>query len=174
MIYFYGLVCFIIMQRLIELYIAHKNEHWMKARGGIEVGREHYKWFVWLHIAFFVFMLLEFHYHAFVKQKAIPFYFLFFILFVIAQAGRIWCIHSLGKFWNTKIIVLPKVALIKKGPYKYMKHPNYVIVFIELLVIPLMFGLYLTAYIFPFLHLLLLTVRIPMEEEALDRSTSMK
>lgn len=172
--YFYGLICFIIIQRLVELYIAHINERWMKARGGIEVGQDHYKWFIWLHTLFFISLLLEFHYHALIKQKDMPFYLLFLFIFLIAQVGRVWCIYSLGRFWNTKIIVLPKIALIRKGPYRYMKHPNYVIVFIELLVIPLIFGLYITAYIFPFLHLLLLTIRIPTEEEALNRSTSMK
>lgn len=174
MIYFYGLISFIILQRLVELYIAYKNEQWMKARGGIEVGREHYKWFIWLHVSFFIFMLLEFHYHVVIKNKEMSFYFLFFLIFILAQIGRIWCIHSLGRFWNTKIIVLPKIALIKKGPYRFMKHPNYAIVFIELLSIPLIFGLYLTAYIFPFLHLLLLTIRIPIEEDALNRSTTTK
>lgn len=174
MIYFYVLFCFLIGQRLVELFIAHKNEQWMKARGGIEVGRNHYKWFIWLHTLFFISLLLEFHYHALINQKKMPFYLLFFSLFLLAQIGRIWCIHSLGKFWNTKIIVLPKIALIKKGPYKFMKHPNYVIVFIELIVIPLIFGLFVTAYIFPFLHLFLLTIRIPTEEAALERSTFIK
>ncbi len=82
---------------------------------------------------------------------------------------RVWCIVSLGKFWNTKIIVLPKVVMIKKGPYKYMKHPNYLIVFVELFTIPAMFGAYITAILFPILHLLLLTIRIPAEDRALGR-----
>ncbi len=79
--------------------------------------------------------------------------------------------HTLGRFWNTKIIVLPGVTVIKKGPYRYIKHPNYVIVAVELFVIPLLIGAQLTAFLFPILHLLLLRVRIPSEEKALTRAT---
>lgn len=167
MIFFYLLLTFIIGQRLVELYIAHRNEKWMLERGGIEIGNEHYKLFIFLHILFFIFFIYEVHYSVTLELITVNYY--FFFLFIIAQIGRVWCIVSLGKFWNTKIIVLPKVVLIKKGPYKYMKHPNYVIVFIELFTIPAMFGAYMTAALFPILHLLLLMIRIPAEEKALGR-----
>jgi methyltransferase len=88
-------------------------------------------------------------------------------LFWITQLARIWSITSLGRYWNTKIIILPGSDLVKRGPYKYVKHPNYIIVGVELFVIPMMFSTYWTAIIFPFLHLLLMTVRIPAEEKAL-------
>lgn len=169
---FYVILFFVIVQRLIELVIASYNERWMKERGGIEVGRNHYKWFVILHTTFFMALFVEHQYKLTGNQEQTSFYTLFFIIFLVAQSGRIWCIFSLGKFWNTKIIVLPKVSMIKKGPYKYMKHPNYVIVFMELVCIPLTFGLYITAIIFPFLHLLLLTIRLPIEEEALHEYSS--
>ena len=91
-----------------------------------------------------------------------------FSLFIVLQTLRIWCIVSLGRFWNTKIIVLPRVALIKKGPYKYVDHPNYIIVGMELFVIPLLFGAYVTTFVFPILHLILLKIRIPKETEALS------
>lgn len=167
MIFFYLIITFIICQRLVELYIAHKNEKWMLARGGIEVGNEHYKLFILLHVTFFIILIYEVH--NIVTAQNIAFNIYFFFLFVIAQIGRVWCIVSLGKFWNTKIIVLPKVVMIKKGPYKYMKHPNYLIVFVELFTIPAMFGAYITAILFPILHLLLLTIRIPAEDRALGR-----
>src|SRR5690625_363596 len=134
---FYVIIFFIIGQRLTELYIANKNEQWMRARGGIEVGNEHYKWFILLHVFFFLFLIIEVNYNFIHSQ--ISFHVFFFILFFLAQVGRVWCILSLGRFWNTKIIVLPKVIFIKKGPYKYIKHPNYLIVLIELFVIPAMF-----------------------------------
>lgn len=169
---FYLLFIFVVIQRLVELYIATNNERWMKARGGIEIGQSHYKWFIWLHTLFFIAIFVEYQYKLIKYDGLLPFYMLFFFGFLIAQLGRVWCIYTLGRFWNTKIIVLPKVSLIRKGPYKYVKHPNYIIVFIELLFIPLIFGLYMTAFIFPFLHLLLLTVRVPVEEEALDRISS--
>lgn len=167
MINFYIIVLFIIGQRLTELYIANKNEQWMKERGGFEVGNEHYKLFIFLHIIFLIFLLIEVN-SLFIGNGVI-FNIYFFIIFLLAQVGRVWCIVSLGRFWNTKIIVMPKVILIKKGPYKYIKHPNYVIVFIELFVIPAMFGAYKTAMLFPILHLLLLAIRIPSEERALGR-----
>lgn len=166
---FYGLLLFVVIQRLVELYVATKNERWMKKRGAIEVGQAHYKWFIWLHTLFFIAIMVEYKYKVLVYGEQIPFFKLFFIIFLLAQIGRIWCMYSLGRFWNTKIIVLPKVALIKKGPYKYVKHPNYIIVFVELLCIPLIFNLYVSAILFPFLHLLLLTIRVPEEEAALHR-----
>lgn len=172
--YFYVLLIAIIIQRLIELVIATKNERWMKARGAIEVGQSHYKWFIVIHVLFFLAMMFEFQYKAIEYEEQTSFHTVFFAIFLLAQIGRIWCIYSLGRFWNTKIIVLPKVALIKQGPYKYMKHPNYIIVFIELLFLPLTFGLYVVAILFPFLHLLLLTIRVPEEEAALNRMSSLK
>src|SRR5690625_2291965 len=167
MIYFYIIILFIIGQRLTELFIANKNEQWMKDRGGIEVGNEHYKFFILLHIIFLISLLIEVN--AIYLQSGVSFNIYFFIVFLLAQFVRVWCILSLGRFWNTKIIVMPKVVLIKKGPYKYVKHPNYIVVFIELFVIPSMFGAYKTAMIFPALHLLLLSVRIPSEDRALRR-----
>lgn len=172
MIYFYCFMIIIVLQRYMEILIAAKNERWMKERGGIEVGQGHYKYFILLHVMFFLFIIIEVQKMSFVKT--VPFHLVFFIIFAVAQIGRIWCIYSLGKFWNTKIIVLPKVVLIKKGPYKYLKHPNYVIVFIELLTMPLIFGAYVTALIFPFLHLLLLIIRIPYEDKALGRTPGFK
>ena len=163
MMLFYGLILFVVIERIVELYIAANNEAWMKEKGAVEIGKEHYKYFVLLHIIFFISLIIE------ASMKEISFNAFLFLVFLIVQAGRIWCIYSLGRFWNTKIIVLPNVILIKKGPYKYIKHPNYIIVFIELFTLPAIFGAYLTAVIFPVLHLFLLSVRIPLEERALRR-----
>lgn len=166
---FYVLFFFLIIQRVIEVRIAISNERWMKDRGGVEVGEGHYKWFIIVHLLFFIALFCEYQIKYADLNSLAPFYVGFFTGFIIAQIGRIWCIYSLGRFWNTKIIVLPKVALIKKGPYKYLKHPNYIIVFLELLLIPLTFGLYFSALLFPFFHLLLLTIRVPLENNALER-----
>jgi methyltransferase len=159
------LIIFIIGQRLVELVIAKNNEKWMKERGGIEAGGEHYKWFIYLHTLFFLCVMVE----VFMKGNTLDvgFNYLYFVVFVAAQLARFWCIYSLGRFWNTKIIVLPRVALIKKGPYKYVKHPNYIIVAVELFIIPMLFGAYLSAIVFPILHIILLRIRIPAEEKAL-------
>ncbi|WP_188453903.1 isoprenylcysteine carboxyl methyltransferase family protein [Virgibacillus oceani] len=158
----------IICQRLVELIIAKRNEQWMKDRGGIEKGEKHYKWFVILHIMFFLSIVFEVQTQTDSDRQLN--YFLFSI-FLAAQLGRVWCIQTLGKFWNTKIIVLPGVSIIKKGPYKYIKHPNYLIVLVELFVIPLIYGAYITAVLFPLLHLGLLRIRVPREEKALTKAT---
>ncbi|GIO28414.1 isoprenylcysteine carboxyl methyltransferase family protein [Ornithinibacillus bavariensis] len=164
-IWMWILILLIIGQRIIELVIAKNNEKWMKARGGIEAGSEHYKWFIYLHLLFFISLFLETI--AKLDNQEISFNYIYFLVFFAAQLARIWCISSLGRFWNTKIIVLPRVSLIRKGPYKYVKHPNYIIVAVELFVIPMLFGAYITAIVFPILHILLLRIRIPAEEKAL-------
>ncbi|MFP3360072.1 isoprenylcysteine carboxylmethyltransferase family protein, partial [Planococcus sp. SIMBA_143] len=84
-------------------------------------------------------------------------------IFVLAQFLRFWTIKSLGRFWNTKIIVLPDANVVKKGPYRYIKHPNYVIVALEIISLPLIFSSYITAIVFTLLNgILLLKVRIPI------------
>jgi methyltransferase len=163
-VYLWILLIGIIVQRLVELVIAKRNELWIIERGGIERGKEHYKWFIIVHTLFFCSLLLEITLLDFSQFKlSIP---LFFI-FMVTQFFRIWCIQSLGKFWNTKILILPNHTLISKGPYRFIKHPNYIIVGIELFIIPLLFGAMITATLFPILHLLLMTVRIPAENKAL-------
>ncbi|MEC5422507.1 isoprenylcysteine carboxylmethyltransferase family protein [Virgibacillus sp. C22-A2] len=160
----WGLISVIIIQRLVELNIAKKNEKWMKERGGIERGQSHYKWFIILHVLFFISLLLE----SMMRDVThVTLNYFLFAVFILTQLIRIWCIRTLGKFWNTKIIISPNFSLVSEGPYKFVKHPNYIIVGIELIVIPLLFGAYITAVVFPILHVLLLTIRIPSEEKAL-------
>lgn len=157
---------FIVLQRLAELAVARRNEKWMKARGAFEAGKEHYKWFVIVHALFFVAILSE----AILRPDAgDQLNIWLFILFILTQFIRLWCLLSLGRFWNTKIIILPGAKLVDRGPYRYIKHPNYLIVGIELVVIPLLFQAYISALVFPILHLLLLRIRIPEEEKALAR-----
>lgn len=86
----------------------------------------------------------------------------------MVQLLRGWILYSLGQYWNTKILVLPGSRMVKKGPYRWIKHPNYLVVALELILLPLMFGAYLTAAIFTLINAtLLLKVRIPAEEKAL-------
>lgn len=163
------LVLFIILQRILELIIAKSNEQWLLERGGIEKGQSHYKWFIYLHILFIMSILFEgFIFNT--AEQSLNFYLL--TIFFIVQIGRVWCILSLGRFWNTKVVFIPGVLPIQSGPYKYVKHPNYIIVAIELFVIPLLFGAYITAFIFPILHLILLRIRVPIEERALKEMTN--
>ncbi|UJL48248.1 hypothetical protein KFZ58_09505 [Virgibacillus sp. NKC19-16] len=168
-IFMWILLIIIISQRLIELIIARRNERWMKERGGIERGGKHYKFFVILHTVFFISILLEV---TFRDVSNVKLNYILLALFIFTQGIRIWCIRTLGRFWNTKIIVSPQFSVVNEGPYKYVKHPNYIIVGIELLIIPLLFGVYITAIVFPILHILLLTIRIPTEEKALAENFS--
>src|SRR5699024_3031448 len=153
--------------RLLELTIAKRNEKWMKERGGVEKGKRYYKWFIILHVMFIMITVLEAGTHNPEDQRLNCF---LFMLFLVMQIGRIWCIYTLGKFWNTKIIVLPKVVPIKKGPYKYIRHPNYLIVLAELFLIPLLLGAYLSAILFPIVHLGLLKWCIPSGKKTLTKT----
>lgn len=158
----------LVIQRLLELFIAKRNEKWMLAKGAIEYGKEHYKYMVLLHSSFFVAIIME---TLLLHKQLNDNWVVLLIIFIIVQLGRIWVISSLGKYWNTKIIVLPNIRVITKGPFKYIKHPNYLIVTIELLVIPLIFNSYITAITFFFLNQLMLFIRIPIEERALKENT---
>lgn len=164
-------ITLVILQRLVELRIANKNEKWMKANGGFEVGQQHYKYIVLVHVMFFISLIVE----VSVFGKSVSSLWLLFILFfTLAQALRIWSLLSLGQFWNTKIIIVPNVNIISKGPYKYIRHPNYLVVVIELLVIPLIFNAFWTAILFSLLNMLVLSIRIPAEEQALIKETNYK
>jgi methyltransferase len=165
---FYLFWVILILQRLVELKVAKNNERWMKSQGGIEFGQKHYRIMVGLHSLFFIFYMGE----VFFFQKEISSYWpVLLFLFILTQSGRVWALTSLGKYWNTKIIVLPNADVIKKGPYKYVKHPNYLIVTLEFIIVPLMFQAYITMILFSILNVLILSVRIPEEERALKELT---
>jgi methyltransferase len=168
MLYFVLFFCVLLIQRIVELYIARANEKWMKERGAKEYGQAHYKVMVFIHIAFFISLLIEggaFH-------SGVNHYWPILLSgFILMQIGRIWSIASLGKFWNTKIIVLPNAEIVAKGPYKRLKHPNYLIVTLEFLIVPLLFNAYWTLFIFALLNQFILSIRIPLEEYALKEET---
>lgn len=169
--FFTIIITIVILQRLVELIIARRNEKWMLRQGAYEAGARHYPLMVVMHIAFFLSLLLEV---SIVNRVLSPLWIVLLTLFLIAQVARIWCLTSLGKFWNTKIIILPGANVVKKGPYQFMRHPNYVIVTTELLVLPLLFSAYFTAIVFSLLNLWMLSVRIPAEEKALKKATNYK
>jgi methyltransferase len=168
MIPFFLFISVLIIQRLLELGIARRNEKWMKERGAIEFGMKHYQFIVLMHSLFFVVFIFE---KVTFSRELSSFWPLLAAVFVCAQLIRVWAISSLGTFWNTKIIVLPNVEVVRKGPYRFIKHPNYLVVSIELLVVPLMFGAYVTACLFTLLNVIMLSIRIPAEEKALRELT---
>ncbi|CAM4046645.1 Isoprenylcysteine carboxyl methyltransferase [Mesobacillus thioparans] len=165
---FYLFVGLITFQRITELVIARRNEAWMKRQGALEFGQGHYPAMVAIHTAFFLFLIAEVN--LFDKHLS-EYWPVLLTLFLFTQGMRIWALASLGRFWNTKIIILPGAQVVKRGPYKIIKHPNYLIVAIEILVIPLMFNAYITMALFTLLNIMILSIRIPAEEKALRELT---
>lgn len=165
---FWLFILMLVLQRLAELFIARKNESWMKERGAIEFGMSHYPWMVAMHIGFFSILILEV---TTMDRNSTSFWPFWLALFLTAQAGRIWVITTLGRFWNTKIIVLPQAEVTAKGPYKFMKHPNYLVVAGEIIAISMLFNAYVTGILFSMLNVWMMTVRIPEEEQALRNLT---
>jgi methyltransferase len=165
---FFLLISFIVLQRIVELVIAKRNERQLKNGGAIEFGTEHYPWIVLLHTGFFMSLIMEV---VFLERPLSALWYIWLTLFALAQWGRVWVIRSLGKHWNTKIIVLPNAEVIAKGPYKYVRHPNYVIVATEIMVLSLLFNAFFTAILFSLLNAWMMKVRIPVEEQALKEHT---
>jgi len=159
-------VGFIICQRIIELYIGRCNRKWAAKVGGQEFGKNHYPLFFLLHITWLVGWVMEFH----LNGAGVSEWWCFWLsLFVVAQGLRYWCMISLGQFWNTRILVIPGMVAVKKGPYRFLNHPNYIAVAVELVSVPLLFDATMTAIFTTLLNgALLLGIRIPEEEKALQ------
>jgi len=141
----------------------------MLEQGGLEFASGHYPLFILLHSGWLVGWVVE----AANTVSSIPsFWPVWFLLFVAAQGLRYWCILTLGRRWNTRILVLPGHPPIRRGPYRYLNHPNYLAVAVELACVPLIFGAWYTSLIASLLNAwLLFAVRIPAEERALRYAT---
>ncbi|HET6358962.1 isoprenylcysteine carboxyl methyltransferase family protein [Streptomyces sp.] len=170
MIWYTAVVLAVAAERLAELAVALRNTRWSRARGGIETGRGHYPAMVALHTALLVGALAE------VRLAGRPFLPLFgwtmVALVVAAQALRWWCIRTLGRQWNTRVIVVPGLPLVTGGPYRWLRHPNYVAVAAEGLALPLVHGAWVTALAFTALNSVLMAVRIRCEDGALALATA--
>jgi len=160
-----ALVLAVGVERLVELVVAKRNLAWALARGGEEHGFGHYPAMVMLHTGLLVGCLVE------VLVAGRPFEAVLgwpmFVLVLAAQALRWWCIRTLGPQWNTRIIVVPGLALVGGGPYRFFRHPNYVAVVVEGVALPLVHSAWVTALVFTVLNAVLLTVRIRVEDRAL-------
>ena len=146
-------------QRLGELALARSNTQRLTARGAIEVGAGHYPFIVALHAAW----LIGLWFLAWSR----PLNLWLLAVFVVLQAGRIWVIATLGERWTTRIIIMPGEAFVRRGPYRFLSHPNYVVVAAEILVLPLAFGLAWYALIFSLLNAAMMAVRISVETQGL-------
>lgn len=152
------------LQRVLELFLARRNEKRARVRGAVERGRRHYPFMVGLHILWLLSTLVE----GWLRGFEIPAYWpVPLAAFLLVQPLRYWAILSLGESWNTKILVVPGAKPVKTGPYRYLAHPNYVVVVVEILAFPLIFGAWRTALVFTALNAAVLRVRIREENRAL-------
>ena len=158
-------VALVAVQRLFELVLARRNERRARARGAVERGQRHYLLIVALHTLWLVSTLVE----GLLRGPDIPaFWPVPLALFLLVQPLRYWAIFSLGERWNTKILVLPGEKPIRHGPYRYLDHPNYVVVVVEILTFPLIIGAWITALVFTVLNAAILSLRIRGENRALS------
>jgi methyltransferase len=148
------------LQRLVELAYAEHNTRRLRAAGAIEIASGHYPLFILLHGSWLVALLL------FVPADA-PVNWPLLCLFVLLQLARVWVVGTLGRFWTTRIITLPGAPLVARGPYRFVRHPNYLVVIGEIAVLPLVFGAWQIALIYSILNLALLAWRIRAENAAL-------
>ena len=147
-------------QRLAELAYARRNESRLRARGAVESGARHYPLFILLHGAWLlaVFLLIP-------PDRAPSWPLL--AVFVLLQAARVWVVATLGPYWTTRVLSLPGAPLVRRGPYRWVRHPNYLVVAAEIAVLPLVFDAWPIAVVFSLANALLLRYRIGIEEGAL-------
>jgi len=149
------------LERIAELWFARSNTQRLLAEGAREHAPGHYPPIVAVHAAW----LASLWWLALAR----PIDGFWLALFVLIEIGRIWVLVSLGKRWTTRIIVLPDAPLVRRGPYRFVNHPNYVVVVAEIAVLPLVFGLWEISLLFSVLNAVLLTLRIRAENRALGR-----
>lgn len=165
MFWYVLLVAAVAVERIFEVVVAERNRRWSRDRGGVEAGARHYPAMVVLHTALLAGCLLEV---ALLHRPFVPALgFSMLALVVAAQVLRWWCITTLGRQWNTRVIVVPGAQRITGGPYRLIRHPNYVAVIVEGIALPLVHGAWLTAIVFTVLNAALLKARVEVENAAL-------
>lgn len=157
----YWVLAFVVLQRLAELVWASRNTRRLLARGAQEHGARHYPLFVLLHASWLIAIALT------VPADTAPNWPLLG-LFVLLQLGRVWVIATLGPYWTTRIITLDGAPLVRRGPFRFLRHPNYWVVTAEIAVLPLAFGAWPVAVIWSLFNAVLLRHRIRIEEMALQ------
>lgn len=153
-------IALVILLRLAELVYAGRNTARLLAQGGVEHGRGHYLVIVALHAGWLTSLAL-------LVPPDTPAQWPWLALFAMLQVARVWVIASLGPYWTTRIISLPGAPLVRRGPYRFLRHPNYWVVAAEIAVLPLAFGAWQIALAFSALNALVLAYRIRVEQAAL-------
>ena len=147
-------------ERLGELLLAARNTRRLVARGAVEHGAGHYPLIVLLHLAWLIAIVAS-------APRDAPPVWAWLAVYLLLAIARVWVIMSLGPYWTTRVISLPEAPLVRRGPYRFLKHPNYAVVIGEIAVLPLAFGEPLVALLFTALNLVLLGWRVHVENAAL-------
>jgi methyltransferase len=155
-----AIVALVVVQRVVELIYAERNTRALLARGAVEVGRSHYPFIVALHALWLIAIVVMLPADATIHWIALA-------LFVLLQVARLWVIVTLGPYWTTRIITLSDAPLVRSGPYRFVRHPNYLIVAGEIAMLPLVFGELAVSLLFSALNACLLAWRIRQEDAAL-------
>jgi len=153
------ILALVTLQRLFELWLSHRNTQRLLQQGGREVGQSHYVPVIFVHVLWLTVLW------ALAPGRPVSLFWL--AVYLVLQVARVWVIATLGPRWTTRIIVLPDAPLVRRGPYRFVNHPNYFVVTAEIAVLPLVFGLSWVALLFSALNAVALTVRIRAENRAL-------
>jgi len=153
------LLGFVTLQRLFELLLSRRNEARLKLRGAVEAGADHYPYLVITHVAWLAALWLL----AWNREPNM----LLVAAFIALQPLRYWAIATLGDRWSTRVFVIPGASLLRTGPYRFFRHPNYLVVVLEIALVPLAFGLIWVAVLFFCLNAALLAWRFRIEQRAL-------
>jgi methyltransferase len=165
----WAVLAFLAVERLIELAVARRNEALVRAAGAVEHGRGLTRMIMIFHAAWFAVFTLETALRG-ADAPAVPYRVLGSA--VALQSLRWWCIGTLGRFWNTKVLVVPGAEPVRRGPYRWVRHPNYLVVAVEIALLPALCGCWGTAAVFGALNPVLLRARIRQEDAALRQAGS--
>ncbi|MER7395314.1 isoprenylcysteine carboxyl methyltransferase family protein [Streptomyces sp. NPDC000151] len=165
-VWFTVLLLAIALERLAELLVSVRHTRWARERGGVEYGSGHYPAMVAVHTGLLIGMWAEvaFAHRPFVPAVGWP----ALGVVVATQVVRWWCVRSLGPRWNTRVIVVPGLPLVARGPYRRLRHPNYLVVTLEGIALPLVHTAWLTALLFTVANAVVLAVRLRVENAALE------
>ena len=163
--WYVGLVAAVVVARGVELAVSERNRRWSMAQGGVESGAGHYPVMVLLHTGLLVGAVVEV---LALDRPFLPWLGWPMLALLVASHGlRWWCIASLGRQWCTRIVVVPGRSAVTSGPYRFLRHPNYLAVVLEGIALPLVHTAWITAAVFTVANAALLRVRIAAEEQAL-------
>ncbi len=161
MTFIQGIVLLVALQRLCEVALSRRNEARLVAEGGHEIGAGHYPVLIAVHVGWLAAL-------AFLVPADAPIYWPVIGLYLLVQLGRIWVLSTLGRYWTTRVIHMPDTPLITHGPYRWVRHPNYIVVVLEIALLPLAFGAWEIALGFSIANSAILAWRLRIENVALN------